>query len=79
MKLHMDGARLFNAVVASNQEPSTICKYVDSVTVCLSKVKLQINPFSIKKFKRIKKSGLRCSYRNSTRWLTRFYSKVLKV
>jgi threonine aldolase len=38
MKLHMDGARLFNAAVASNQEPSVICKYVDSVNICLCKV-----------------------------------------
>jgi threonine aldolase len=39
MKLHMDGARLMNAAVASNQDVKTICKNVDSVNICFSKVK----------------------------------------
>jgi len=37
MKLHMDGARLMNAAVASNQDVKTICKNVDSVNICFSK------------------------------------------
>ncbi len=35
--LHMDGARLFNAAVALNVDPSEIGKYFDSVMFCLSK------------------------------------------
>jgi threonine aldolase len=37
MKLHMDGARLFNASVALGIEAIEIAKYSDSVTFCLSK------------------------------------------
>ena len=36
-KLHMDGARLFNAIVASNTEPARMVRDFDSVSVCLSK------------------------------------------
>ena len=36
-KLHLDGARLFNAVVASNTEPARMVRDFDSVSVCLSK------------------------------------------
>ena len=36
--VHMDGARLLNAAVALNLEPKEILRYVDSVSVCLSKV-----------------------------------------
>ena len=36
-KLHMDGARLFNAVVASNTEPARMVRDFDSVSICLSK------------------------------------------
>jgi threonine aldolase len=37
LKLHMDGARLFNAQADSGIPVSTICENVDSVTFCLSK------------------------------------------
>ncbi|MBI9101720.1 MAG: low specificity L-threonine aldolase [Spirochaetales bacterium] len=35
--IHMDGARLFNASLASNTPVKKICSYVDSLTFCLSK------------------------------------------
>ncbi|WZL72384.1 GntG family PLP-dependent aldolase [Clostridiaceae bacterium 35-E11] len=35
--IHMDGARLFNAVVSLGVEAKDICQYVDSVMFCLSK------------------------------------------
>jgi threonine aldolase len=35
--VHLDGARLFNAVVASGVPASTWASYADSVSVCLSK------------------------------------------
>jgi len=35
--IHMDGARLWNALTALNIKPRKISKYVDSLTVCLSK------------------------------------------
>lgn len=37
LKVHLDGARLFNAATFLNVESKEICKYVDSVTFCLSK------------------------------------------
>ena len=37
LPLHMDGARLFNAALASGMPVSKISSYVDSVTFCLSK------------------------------------------
>ena len=37
LKIHMDGARLFNAVTASGMSASEISAYTDSVTFCLSK------------------------------------------
>jgi len=37
LKIHMDGARLFNAVIASGMSASQISSYTDSVTFCLSK------------------------------------------
>lgn len=37
LKLHMDGARLFNAATALNVDVKEITKYTDSVTFCLSK------------------------------------------
>ncbi len=36
-KLHMDGARLFNAIVASNTDPARMVRDFDSVSICLSK------------------------------------------
>ena len=35
--LHIDGARLFNAAVASGQEPPSIARHGDTVTICFSK------------------------------------------
>jgi len=37
LKIHMDGARLFNAVKASEMSAARISSYTDSVTFCLSK------------------------------------------
>lgn len=37
LKVHMDGARLFNAAVALNLDASELTQHVDSVTFCLSK------------------------------------------
>ena len=36
-RVHIDGARLFNASVATKIPPSRICRNVDSVSICLSK------------------------------------------
>ena len=35
--IHMDGARLFNAAIASGMDASEICSYADSVMFCTSK------------------------------------------
>jgi threonine aldolase len=35
--LHIDGARLFNAAVASGEEPALIARHGDTVTICFSK------------------------------------------
>lgn len=37
LKVHMDGARIFNAVVASGHSAAEICKHIDSISVCFSK------------------------------------------
>jgi threonine aldolase len=37
MRLHMDGARLWNAAVGSGSDPARIVRDVDSVSVCFSK------------------------------------------
>jgi threonine aldolase len=37
MRLHMDGARLWNAAIASGSDPARIVRDVDSVSVCFSK------------------------------------------
>ena len=37
MHLHMDGARLWNAAVASGADPARIVRDVDSVSICFSK------------------------------------------
>jgi threonine aldolase len=37
LKLHLDGARLFNAAVASGVAPSAIAGHADTVTICFSK------------------------------------------
>lgn len=37
LPLHLDGARVFNALVATGEEAPTYGKYFDSISVCLSK------------------------------------------
>ncbi|HTI51024.1 MAG TPA: GntG family PLP-dependent aldolase [Planctomycetaceae bacterium] len=37
LKVHMDGARLFNAVVASGRSAREICREVDTISICFSK------------------------------------------
>ena len=37
LRLHLDGARLFNAAVASGTDPARLAKPFDTVSVCLSK------------------------------------------
>ncbi len=37
LKLHLDGARLFNALVETGDDPKEIGKYFDTVSICLSK------------------------------------------
>ncbi|MAE93991.1 MAG: low specificity L-threonine aldolase [Deltaproteobacteria bacterium] len=37
LKLHLDGARLFNAAIASGREPAALAAPFDTVSVCLSK------------------------------------------
>jgi threonine aldolase len=37
MRVHMDGARLWNAAVASGSDPARIVRDIDSVSVCFSK------------------------------------------
>jgi threonine aldolase len=37
LKLHLDGARLFNALVAKNQDPKAMGKHFDTISICLSK------------------------------------------
>jgi len=37
LKLHLDGARLFNALIAKNQSPKDYGKLFHSISICLSK------------------------------------------
>lgn len=37
INFHLDGARLFNALVAKNEKPSTYGKLFDTISICLSK------------------------------------------
>ena len=37
LKLHLDGARIFNAIVAQHINPAELGKHFDSISVCLSK------------------------------------------
>lgn len=37
LKIHLDGARIFNAAIALNTEVSVLARHVDSVMFCLSK------------------------------------------
>ncbi|HEY6979281.1 MAG TPA: GntG family PLP-dependent aldolase [Chitinophagaceae bacterium] len=37
LKLHLDGARLFNAIVAKNEDPKDYGKIFESISICLSK------------------------------------------
>lgn len=62
LPLHLDGARIFNAMIASGQTPKQYGKWFDSISVCLSKglgapvgsVLLGTKDF-IKKAKRVRK------------------------
>ncbi|MFT5748084.1 MAG: threonine aldolase, partial [Saprospiraceae bacterium] len=62
LKLHLDGARLFNALVESGDSPKDMGKLFDSVSLCLSKgleapvgSLLIVNQYFIKKSRRILK------------------------
>lgn len=37
LALHMDGARLFNALVETNDNPAELGQHLDSISICLSK------------------------------------------
>jgi len=37
LKFHLDGARIFNAIIAKNEKPAAYGKVFDSISVCLSK------------------------------------------
>jgi threonine aldolase len=37
LALHLDGARLFNAAIASGEEPAAYARHADTVTICFSK------------------------------------------
>ena len=37
LALHLDGARLFNAIIAKNEKPSQYGEVFDSISICLSK------------------------------------------
>ena len=37
LRIHMDGARIFNSVVGQSVSPADLTREVDSVTVCLTK------------------------------------------
>lgn len=62
LKLHLDGARLFNALVAKNETPQQYGEIFDSISICLSKglgtpvgSLILGNQHFIKKAKRIRK------------------------
>lgn len=63
LKLHLDGARLVNALVAKNETPAQYGKLFDSISICLSKSLgcpvgslLLGNTYFIKKARRVRKS-----------------------
>ena len=37
LQVHMDGARFFNAVVATGHSAAKICEHIDSISICFSK------------------------------------------
>ena len=39
LKVHFDGARIMNAVVALDTTPDVVMQYCDSVSLCFSKVR----------------------------------------
>ena len=41
--VHMDGARVMNAAVSLDEPPKAVLQHVDSVSVCLSKVKVTLD------------------------------------
>lgn len=63
LALHLDGARVFNALRAANEQPEPYGKYFDSISVCLSKglgapvgSVLVGNPDLIRRARRIRKA-----------------------
>ena len=40
LPVHCDGARLFNAAVSQKKQINELLAYVDSASICLSKVKI---------------------------------------
>ena len=43
LKVHMDGARIFNAATALGVPVAHITQHVDSISFCLSKVMISVN------------------------------------
>jgi threonine aldolase len=37
LKVHLDGARLFNAAIASGKRAEEICRHIDTISICFSK------------------------------------------
>ncbi|MAT14271.1 MAG: low specificity L-threonine aldolase [Planctomyces sp.] len=37
LKVHMDGARFFHAVIAQDYDPAEACRYIDTISLCFSK------------------------------------------
>lgn len=37
LKVHMDGARFFNAIVKRDYDPREVCQHLDSLSICFSK------------------------------------------
>ena len=79
LKLHLDGARLFNALVAKNDSPSKYGEVFDSISICFSKglgtpigSVLTGNTEFINKAKRIRKV-LGGGMRQAATWLRQAY------
>ncbi|MCH2021899.1 MAG: beta-eliminating lyase-related protein [Saprospiraceae bacterium] len=57
LKLHLDGARLFNAIIESNYSTKDIGKEFDTISICLSKgLGAPVGSMLISNFKNIKKA-----------------------
>lgn len=60
LKMHLDGARLFNAVIATNIKADPWCKPFDTVSICLSKgLGCPIGSLILGPKDKIKKIGIR--------------------